>query len=91
MRKLATETYTVRIGPTAWRQLGVVPSDTFTRIKNELYELAENSERLPVKDGVVLPGPLALIVGEYMAVYEVDTARLTLTLMEVAKRLPEKA
>ncbi len=88
--RLATDEgiFEVRIGATAWKQLGVVPLEAFTRIKDALYERAANPRELPLARGGALSTPLCLTVGEYVALDEVDAKRRTLTLLELARRLP---
>ncbi len=88
--RLATDEgiFEVRIGATAWKQIGVVPLEAFTRIKDALYALAANPREIPRARDAALVTPLCLTVGEYVAVYEVDARARTLTLLELARRLP---
>lgn len=106
MRQLRNDILSVRIATTAWRQLGVVPSNTFARIKATLYSLAENPRGIPVppelgeapanvvaedQQNVVsaASSPLCFTVDEFVAMYTVDFDHRLLTLVEVARRLPE--
>lgn len=107
MRQPRNDILSVRIATTAWRQLGVVPSNTFARIKGTLYSLAENPRNIPVvpesgagsppsetsaaERNVLSPesAPLCFTVDEFVAMYTVDFELRLLTLVEVARRLPE--
>jgi mRNA-degrading endonuclease RelE of RelBE toxin-antitoxin system len=88
MLQLRNEMLSVRIATTAWRQLGAVPSDTFSRIKDKLYELAENPT-----DGASAKAPEEryFTVDDFVAMYAVDLSNRLITLVEVARRLPEGA
>lgn len=90
MRQLRNENLSVRIATTAWRQLGTVPSETFTRIKDRLYELAEGSPA-QAQPNQVQGAPLAayFTVDDFVAMYSVDAESKLITLLEVARRLPE--
>ncbi len=87
MRQLRNDILSVRIATTAWRQLGVVPSETFSRIKTELYALAETPSRIPAN---TVTGPavaLYFTVDDFVAMYSVDPETRLITLLEVAQRL----
>lgn len=108
MRQPRNEILSVRIATTAWRQLGVVPSKTFARIKQTLYSLAENPKGIPQlasdedalsqantvvaetqESGSPVSSPLCFTVDEFVAMYTVDFEHRLLTLVEVARRLPD--
>ncbi|MBF5045905.1 hypothetical protein FGE12_26075 [Aggregicoccus sp. 17bor-14] len=74
----------------AWRQLGLVPAGVFRRIKEEMDDFASG-----VADGVlartentVARFPFHFSIGEFAALCDVDPVERTLTLQEVARRLP---
>lgn len=88
MRHLRNDILSVRIATTAWRQLGVVPSDTFARIKSELYTLAENPSKIPGNRAAADKStPLYFMVDDFVAMYSVDPDARLITLLEVAQRL----
>lgn len=107
MRQPRNDLLSVRIATNAWRQLGVVPSNVFVRIKAGLYALADNPRSIPQPPleatarelaGGAVTGlsaghrtamPLCFTVDEFVAMYTVDYELRLLTLVEVARRLPE--
>ncbi len=84
--------YTVQIGSPVWRQISHLPAETYRRIREELERVAAsvaaNPESLPLlpRDGGV-PSGFSLVVGDYIVLYEVDSERRSVTLMDVARRL----
>jgi hypothetical protein len=80
----------VVISSEAWKQLGLVPAGVFRRIKDEMDDFASG-----VADGVlartesaVARFPFYFHIGEFAALCDVDPVERTLTLQEVARRLP---
>ena len=78
------------------RQLGFIPSDVFRRVQQRLETLAElaaNSQgsfapsQAPSARGFERTR-LCFTVDDYVAVYRIEEDRKTLTLLEVARRLP---
>lgn len=85
--------FTVQISPSAWKQIASLPADTYRRVREELEAVAT---RL-----VVVPAPtppstkeaataLALLVKEYVVLYDVDMERRSVMLLEVALRQPAR-
>ncbi len=87
MRPSRNDILSVRIATTAWRQLGVVPSETFARIKSELYALAETPSRIPTNTVIGSSVALYFTVDDFVAMYSVDPETRLITLQEVAQRL----
>ena len=91
-REESTHRFTVQISPSAWKQIASLPADTYRRVREELEAVAT---RL-----VVVPAPttppatkeaataLALLVKEYVVLYDVDMERRSVMLLEVALRQP---
>lgn len=88
-REEPTHRFTVQISPSAWKQIASLPAETYRRVREELEAVAT---RL-----VVLPAPtsptakeaataLALVVKEYVVLYDVDMERRSVMLLEVALR-----
>ena len=84
--------YTVEVSPTAWKQMAHLPLETYQRIREELEAIAA---RLRAET----PAPLlrkrersvetrALLIGEHVAHYEVDSERRRLTLQEISRLSP---
>ena len=80
----------VVISSEAWAQLGLVPAGVFRRIKEEMEAFATG-----VLDGVLARSersvarfPFYFHIGDFAALCDVDPVERTLTLQEVARRLP---
>jgi len=93
-REESAHRFTVQISPSAWKQIASLPADTYRRVREELEAVAT---RL-----VVVPAPtppttketttaLALLVKEYVVLYDVDMERRSVMLLEVALRQPPPA
>jgi len=76
--------FSVRIGPDAWRRLGVIPIDAFAAIRQELHRIAleilGDAPKQGAREERLAP------VGEYVARYAVDYSRRTLDLIDVGPR-----
>lgn len=95
MRRRPTPTDTDRplrvvISSEAWKQLGLVPAGVFRRIKEEMEAFATG-----MLDGVLARAersvarfPFYFHIGDFAALCDVDPVERTLTLQEVARRLP---
>jgi len=83
----------VVISPSAWRQLGLVPAGVFRRIKDEMEDFASGvaDGLLARAEGGVARFPFYFHIDEYSALCDVDPMERTLTLQEVARRLPREA
>lgn len=90
-REEPSHRFTVQISPSAWKQIASLPAETYRRVREELEAVAT---RL-----VVVPAPpaagtqeaataLALLVKEYVVLYDVDMERRSVMLLEVALRQP---
>jgi hypothetical protein len=82
----------VVISSGAWRQLGLVPAGVFRRIKDEMEDFASGVAEgvLARAEGGMARFPFYFHIDEYSALCDVDPAERTLTLQEVARRLPRE-
>lgn len=89
--------YTVEISPPAWNQLAHLSLETYRRIRDELDAVAI---ALGEGQNQVVPGTVkvsghpastpSVVVGDAIAVYDVDHERQRILLLEVARRLPRE-
>lgn len=82
----------VVISTGAWRQLGMVPAGVFRRIKDEMEDFASGVADgvLARAEGGVARFPFYFHIDEFSALCDVDPTERTLTLQEVARRLPRE-
>ncbi len=93
-REEPTHRFTVQISPSAWKQIASLPAETYRRVREELEAVATRLVVLPTPT----PTPtkevattLALLVKEYVVLYDVDMERRSVLLVEVALRQPARA
>ncbi|MFY0564973.1 type II toxin-antitoxin system RelE family toxin [Archangium lansingense] len=89
--------YTVEISPSAWNQLAHLSLETYRRIREELDAVAS---ALAEECKEVLPGRMkgsghptstpSVVVGDAIALYDVDHEHQRVLLLEVARRLPRE-
>lgn len=90
-REEPSHRFTVQISPSAWKQIASLPAETYRRVREELEAVAT---RLVVLPAPTPPGTkaaataLALLVKEYVVLYDVDMERRSVMLLEVALRQP---
>lgn len=82
MRRARTNGWTVEISARAWDQLGVVPSDTFRKVKRALENVAQ-----ALQDGVLqaASGKQQLTAAGFVARYRTDAALSAVVLDEVRR------
>jgi hypothetical protein len=92
MRQRRTQPWKVEIAPRAWNQLGVVPADVFHRIQNELEAVAEvaGDEVFDATTTTATHGR-SLMLGQWAAIYRLDSGDHRVVLEEVARRLEPDA
>jgi mRNA-degrading endonuclease RelE of RelBE toxin-antitoxin system len=76
--------YTVEVSSAAWKQLSRLPLETYQRIRGELEAVSTRLVGL-----VNQATSLSLVIGDYLARYDVSPDRKRLTLLEVVSRVPQ--
>jgi hypothetical protein len=88
MRRLSPTTstpFTLHIAPAVWVQLGVVTSDVFQRIRDELGNLVSLLSASPPPPTRRTPHVFSLQVDGYTARYSVDAERRAVVLLDVVR------
>jgi mRNA-degrading endonuclease RelE of RelBE toxin-antitoxin system len=92
MRRVESSSrYTVQISPSAWRQIAQLPADVYRHVREELDAItaraaADSSLKAGAPRGKEAASALALIVDDYVVLYDVDAERRSVVLLEVARR-----
>ena len=76
--------YSVEISSAAWTQLGYLSAETYRRIREELDAVAA-APQVVTSQGTAA-SRLSVVVDDVIALYDVDTARRCVVLLEVAHR-----
>ena len=89
--------YSVEISPAAWSQLGYLSVETYRRIREELDAVAaaltprrERAVPQAVPGQGTAPARPTVVVDDVLALYEVDSARRRIVLVEVARRFSQE-
>ncbi|WP_163994436.1 type II toxin-antitoxin system RelE family toxin [Pyxidicoccus caerfyrddinensis] len=87
-----SSSYAVEVAPSAWRQLGHLSHQDYGVLQQRLTALATlaSEGRLPDPRVIAEAGvdtALSLIVGDFVLLYQVDSARAAIRLTEVTLRL----
>lgn len=96
MRRIGPpDRFTVQVSTPAWEQISHLPADAYRSIREELESLAAQAAGNPggLSGADEQRGERAArscIVGEYVVLYDVDTSRRSVTLLEIARRLPQE-
>lgn len=94
MRRVeSSHRYTVQISPSAWRQIAQLPADVYRRVREELDAISmvaavEPLAKVGAPRGKEAAAALALLVDDYVVLYDVDAERRSVVLLEVARRQP---
>jgi hypothetical protein len=93
MARIVSESgpYRVETAVRVWRQLEDLPLDAVRRIQKRLESLAGHVASEPKPSHEVRPSPLSLyfLIDDWAIVCDVSHNRRTITLLDVARQLPE--
>lgn len=83
--------YTVQISPSAWKQIAQLPADVYRHVREELDAISASMATAPAQAvgaprGKEAAAALALIVDDYVVLYDLDAERRSVVLLEVARR-----